>query len=408
MKHAGQWYMKIETDKEGSDMQMLSAMVDIPGFRVVQVQCEESSVFLSVESEVEHGLCPRCGMVSHHVRVWYPRCIRDLPISGNACYLLWDRRYFDCAQCHTTFPEPLTFVDEKRNYTRRYEVDIFEQVRQTTATYVAAREGLTDKVVTRIFARQAHARLPEQPLCDVTKLGIDEIAEHKGRNAYDLLFYNLETGIPVEVLENRTQAELLRYLAALPEAIRASIDEVCIDMWRPYATAVLEQLPQATLVTDRFHVMKAVNQELKSLKNTLKPDLPDDAKACHYPLLKNAVDLSETQQEILNNVYEASPQLKDAHQLKEAFREVFDTEYTVEQGAEAVQGWIEKAEQAGCFSEAVKTIKNWFTSIVNYFRHRTTNGPAEGVNNKVKVIKRMAYGFRNFANFRLRILTAFL
>jgi len=151
-----------------------------------------------------------------------------------------------------------------------------------------------------------------------------------------------------------------------------------------------------------------VNQELKSLKNTLKSNLPDDAKACHYPLLKNADDLSEPQQEILDKVYDASPQLKEAHHMKEAFREIFDTNYTVEQGAEAVRDWMKKAERSGCFTEAVKTITNWFDSIVNYFRHRTTNGAAEGVNNKVKVIKRMAYGFRNFANFRLRILTAFM
>ncbi len=143
--------------------------------------------------------------------------------------LLWERRYFDCAQCRTTFPEPLTFVDERRNYTRRYEADIFEQVRQTTATYVAAREGLTDTVVKRIFVRQAHAQLPEQPLHGVSKLGIDEIAERKGRQAYDLLFYNVETGVPLEVLENRTQAELMQYLDELPEAITASIDDVCID-----------------------------------------------------------------------------------------------------------------------------------------------------------------------------------
>jgi transposase len=389
-------------------MEMFSAMLSIPGFHVVQVTVEESTVFLTLASERDHGTCPRCGTVSGQVRVGYPRCIRDLPLSGRACYLLCERRYFDCLPCHTTFPEPLAFVAPKRDYTRRYESDIFEQVRQTTATYVANREGFSDTAVTRIFVRQAQSRLPTQPLLGVTKLGIDEIAERKGRNAYDLLFYNLETGIPVEVLENRTQADLMTYLDALPEAIMTAIDEVCIDMWRPYATAVAEKLSHATLVTDRFHVMKAVNQELKALKNTLKPALPDDAKACHYPLLKNAVDLSETQQEILDTVYAASPQLKTAHQLKEAFREVFETEYTVEQGAEALQGWIEKATQAGCFSEAVKTITNWFTSIVNYFRHRTTNGPAEGVNNKIKVIKRMAYGFRNFANFRLRILTAFL
>ena len=200
----------------------------------------------------------------------------------------------------------------------------------------------------------------------------------------------------------------MRYLNALPEDILRGIDEVCIDMWRPYASAIIKKLPHATLVTDRFHVMKVVTHDLKSLKNTLKSTLPDDAKACHYPLLKNQADLSDAQQEILDKVYEASPQLKKGHTLKEEFREIFDTDYTVEQGGEALRGWIRKAEHAGIFAEAVKTITNWFDSIVNYFLHRTTNGPAEGVNNKMKVIKRMAYGFRNFANFRLRILAAFL
>lgn len=210
------------------------------------------------------------------------------------------------------------------------------------------------------------------------------------------------------MLEKRTQAELIAYFDRLPKEIIHNIEEVCIDMWRPYATAVTKKLSHATLVTDRFHVMKAVNQDLKSLKNTLKHELPDDAKACHDPLLKNETDLSETQQAILDKVYEASPQLKEAHQLKEDFREMFDADYTVEQGGQELQRWIGKAEKAGLFSEAVKTIKNWFDSIVNDFLHRTTNGPAEGMNNKITVIKRMAYGFRNFANFRLRILTAFL
>jgi transposase len=242
----------------------------------------------------------------------------------------------------------------------------------------------------------------------VKRVGIDEIAERKGKNSYDLILYNLDTGKPLDVLENRTQAELMTYLDQLPDELIHDIEEVCIDMWRPYATAVAAKLSHATLVTDRFHVMKVVNQELKSLKNTLKPELPDDAKACHYPLLKNQTDLTEHQQEILDKVYEASPQLKEAHELKEEFRDIFEKEHTVVQGTHELQHWLDKAEQANLFVDAVKTIKNWFESIVNYFRQRTTNGPAEGINNKIKVIKRMAYGFRNFANFRLRILAAFL
>ena len=169
-----------------------------------------------------------------------------------------------------------------------------------------------------------------------------------------------------------------------------------------------DTLSHARLVVDRFHVMKVINTDLNTLKKAVKKELPDEAKACHYPLLKNKQDLTEKQQKILDLVYDASPQLKEAHQLKEEFRTVFETKQTVEQGQHALRCWLNKAEKAKLFSDAVKTIKNWFQPITNYFAQRTTNGPAEGMNNKIKLIKRMAYGFSNFANFRLRILAAFL
>jgi transposase len=389
-------------------MDILSQIVHIDGFTVSAIEINDTELHLDLQHESDTCVCPQCGHTSHAIRHSYWRGLRDLPLSGRVCYVYVLKRYFDCSTCQQTFAEPLGFVDPKREYTIRYEEYIFEQVRHTTATYVAACEGLTDKVVTRIFLRQAQRHLPTEPFNGVKKLGIDEIAERKGRNAYDLVFYNLETGKPIDVLENRTKAELMDYLDALPPHITRDIDEVCIDMWRPYAIAVAEKLSHATLVTDRFHVMNVVNDDLNTLKKTLKKTLPDDAKACHYPLLKNQEDLTEQQQEILDKVYDASPQLKEAHQLKEAFRDMFEQEHTVAQGKQALQRWLDHAVQANLFSEAVKTITNWFESIVNYFRQRTTNGPAEGVNNKIKVIKRMAYGFRNFANFRLRILAAFL
>ena len=389
-------------------MDIFSQILDITEFRVTHVDANDTELHLTIECESGAGVCPRCGHTTTQVRQRYPRIIRDLPLSGKACYLHVAIRYFDCLQCHTNFPESLDFVDPKRDYTTRYEASIFQQVRLTTAKYVAKREGLTDNVVARIFIRQAHKHLPIDPFKGVTRLGIDEIAERKGRNSYDLVLYDLDAGKPIDVLENRTQADLLSYLEALPLQARQRLTEVCIDMWRPYATVVATTLPHARLVIDRFHVMKVVNKELNTLKNTLKQALPDEAKACHYPLLKNEQDLTEQQQKILEQVYQASPQLKEAHQLKEEFRKIFDADETIDEGQHALQRWLEKAEKAQLFSAAVKTIKNWFQPITNYFAQRTTNGPAEGINNKIKVIKRMAYGFRNFAHFRLRILAAFL
>jgi transposase len=389
-------------------MEIFSQILGLKGFRVHHVDMNDTELHLHLEYEEGTGVCPRCGQTSRQVRYTSRRVLRDLPLSGKACYLHIGKRTFDCLRCRTTFSETLDVADPKRDYTTRYEASLFHQVRHTTVWYVAQQEGLTDQVVARIFLRQAPKHLPSSPFDGVTRLGIDEIAERKGRKAYDLVLYDLDAGTPIDVLENRTQAELRAYLDALPLQTRQHIVDVCIDMWRPYATVVTDRLAHARLVVDRFHVMKAVNADLKALKNKVKKDLPEDAQACHYPLLKNTKDLTEKQQDILDRVYQASPQLKKAHQLKETFRKIFEKVQTVEQGQKALQRWLKKAKKAELFSDAVKTIENWFQPITNYFAHRTTNGPAEGINNKIKLIKRMAYGFRNFENFRLRILTAFL
>jgi transposase len=389
-------------------MELFSQILGIKGFHVQDVDMNDTELHLYLECEEGTGVCPRCGQTSQQVRYTYRRVLRDLPLSGKACYLHVGKRSFDCLHCRETFAEPFDFADPKRDYTARYEESLFHQVRQTTVWYVAQQEGLTDQVVARILLRQARTHLPVSPFDGVTRLGIDEIAERKGRKAYDLVLYDLDAGIPIDILENRTQAELRAYLEALPLQTRQHISEVCIDMWRPYATVVTEQLAHARLVVDRFHVMKVVNTDLNTLKKTHKKMLPEDAQACHYPLLKNQKDLTEKQKQVLEQVYQASSTLKEAHQLKEEFRTIFETDQTVLQGQKALRKWLDKAKKATLFSDAVKTIENWFQPICNYFAQRTTNGPAEGMNNKIKLIKRMAYGFRNFTNFRRRILAAFL
>ena len=88
----------------------------------------------------------------------------------------------------------------------------------------------------------------------------------------------------------------MAYLQGLSAEVQRGIEAVCIDMWRPYAQAVLVVLPHAEVVVDRFHVMQSVNQDLKALKNARKKDWPEEAKACHYPLLKKHADLTEKPQ----------------------------------------------------------------------------------------------------------------
>lgn len=173
-------------------------------------------------------------------------------------------------------------------------------------------------------------------------------------------------------------------------------------------------MPSAQVIADRFHVMKQVNDELdrqrKKEKRQAEAEKNEFKKAeilaglnkSKYALLKNESSLNESQILKLKQVKLVSPSLKIMHELKENFRNIFEENPDWLSGLFSLGKWLNSAAQY--FPSSQKTIKRWLDEIVAYFDNRTTSGVVEGINNKLKLILRSAYGFRNFDNFRVRCL----
>ncbi len=388
--------------------EVLTQLLAIPNYRVVGVEMTEDTITLDIESTLEQDKCPRCGTYSTDLHENHPRMVQDLPVSGKACYLRFVRRRFFCPHCDRPFSEFLGFVQEHRDYTNRYQEWIFHQVRENNITSVQRFEGLTYDQIESIFLTEARERIPDNPFADLERLGIDEIALRKGKQNFALILTNLDTGSVVDVLEKRTQEKLRARLEQLTTQQRTQIKEVSIDMWEPYSNVCEELLPNAVITVDRFHVAQAVNAELKKLKNQEKKQHPEVLKGSHYALLKNQDNLTDKQQEKLQQVYETCPTLRMAHRLKECLRHIFECHSTKEKAIRRLQKWSSITERENLFPTFRKTLSNWMDKITNYFHQRTTNGMVEGINNKVKLIKRRAFGFRNFEHFRLRVIAAFL
>ena len=170
----------------------------------------------------------------------------------------------------------------------------------------------------------------------------------------------------------------------------------------------------AQVVADRFHVMKQVNEELdeqrkaerrevqkeKSKKN--KEKRLSGLSKSKYALLKNECKLNETQQKKLKEVKSVCPTLGKMHELKEKFRNIWEQKQDGLTGLLKISDWLKEAGEY--YPNSQKTIIRWIGEIIAYFDERITNGVVEGINNKLKLIKRSAYGFRNFENFRNRVL----
>lgn len=245
------------------------------------------------------------------------------------------------------------------------------------------------------------------------RLGIDEIALRKGHKEFVVVLVDLEAHKLIGMAPSRKHTDIQTVLSSWGPQVLSQIEEVSIDLSGNYRGLVRRMLPDADIVADRFHVMKLVNQELNRARNAFirqPTDLPEGitaeaAKAAmknsKYALLKPEQNLTATQQETLSQVKAVSAKLAQMHEYKEDFRRVFDHNDSA-QATLALLDWM--AEAQTFYGSAVGTMTRWFGEIVQYFEHRTTSGAVEGINNKLKLIKRSGYGFTNFKRFRLRCL----
>lgn len=181
-------------------------------------------------------------------------------------------------------------------------------------------------------------------------------------------------------------------------------------MWEPYTLAIQAKLPHATIVADCFHVMKNLNhcltQARREIQRTAPAEVKQQLKGSRWVLVKNQKDLTKKERAKLDTIYKVSPELKTCRELKELFRLLFDTLTNREQEKSALETWTQKVEALNmkALKPFLVTLNNWFEQILDYFLEGWTNAFVEGINNKIKLIKRRAFGYTNFDHLRLHIL----
>lgn len=217
---------------------------------------------------------------------------------------------------------------------------------------------------------------------------------------------NLETAELIEVIDSHKQDEIIKTLMSWSLEQREAVTEVSVDMWGGFTKVIKTVFPNARIVYDRFHVMKMLNKELNEIRKKCKNQLKNlKIKHIRNLILKNRDDLKDEDLKLLESILNCSQKLKNAYELKEEFRKIYNTHQTPEVAKLKLEEWLKKA--AKFYNQAIKSIKDHFEGICNYFYDRTTSGRMEGINNKIKVIKRQAYGFTNFGHLRMRLLIAF-
>lgn len=215
------------------------------------------------------------------------------------------------------------------------------------------------------------------------------------------------------MLDGRKKETVVAFLESIPEALRATVEEVCTDLYDGFINAAQEVLPQARVVGDRFHVAKLYRvalddlrkSEMKELRRVLSKQEFAGLKGVLWALRRKSEDLTPEEQRVLDLLFECSPAMRKAYALREKLTLIFDTKQTKEAAQTRLLEWIAEVERSGlrCFDKFINTLKERMEIITNYFVRRSNSGWSEGLNNKIKVIKRRCYGLTSAISLFRRI-----
>ena len=285
-----------------------------------------------------------------------------------------------------------------------------------TATDVSICEGISDTMVQNIIDNNIGGAVNWKRIKRIGLLGIDEIAIKKGHKDY-LTIITSRIGNKnriIAVLKGKEKATIVEFFRSIPKKKHKTIDAICCDMYEGYVNAAKDVFcKDAPIIIDRFHVAKLYRESLIAVRKIELRKLRRDLSSAQYSELKHAISIlvnknelySKKDKEHLELLFKHSPTLKLAYKLARKLTGIYNKKHRKKTANKKIHNWVAKVKKSNltCFNKFIKTLTKHQEYITNYFIDRNTSGFVEGINNKIKVIKRRCYGLTNVKNFFQRI-----
>ncbi len=256
-----------------AQLKLFTNLLNISDVKVIDyVEDFSTAIMPIVASNSDKATCPHCGKVSRslHENNW--SLIKDLPISGQDVFWKINRRQFNCKNCSKTFSERLSYCRPQRNYTKRLTSNILNQVKDSNVKSVAEKNGVTEAEIETMLSDLKEDLVNKKPE-GLKKLGIDEISSAKGHQKFSGVLVDLDTSKLLALVSDRTQEAIEKVLLSWGKEVLEGIEEVSIDLWKPYQSLAQKNLPNASVVADRFHVMNQVQTELNDGRKPAKKEV---------------------------------------------------------------------------------------------------------------------------------------
>ena len=386
-------------------------LLGLPDLKITSVERYTKKIILHCHLENDLSICPTCGEPTSIVNQKETRKIRDLDISGKEVWLHLKIRQFICYPCNRYFNECPDWVESRKTYTKRQAKWVFELCAKQPFKEVGAQTNMCPKTVERLYYELAQVSINlKERYKQVRKLGIDEISKKKGKKDYACVLTDLERGIQLDVLKDRKKETLLAHFQSLGSNFCSQIEVVSCDMWKTYINVSKECFVNASIVIDRFHVVKSLNEVLDKIRKKLRKEFKEEEcfKNIKWKLYKRVENCSEQEYKVLEDALNKSWELAEVYQLRNTFNSMFDIATKNQELIGELDSWIEHASLIGNkdLDRFIKTLRNWKPEIAAFAETGITNAVTEGLNNYLRYFKRISFGLPNFENMRLRILQA--
>jgi transposase len=382
----------------------------IRGYQYTRTDYQGGQVIFSIHQEPQNCRCPACG--SHRVkpRGHVERRFRTVPIGRKTIIVALPIPRVECPGCGVVRQVEVPFADPRRTYTRAFERYALELSRSMTIRDVARHLGVGWDTIKEIQRRDLSRRFAKPKLKHLKRIAIDEIAVAKGHR-YLTVVMDLDSGAIVFVGDGKGADALKPFWKRLRPS-RAAIEAVAMDMSAAYRKAVSTNLPKAVIVFDHFHVVKLFNEKLSDLRRAVYREATEVMhkevlKGTRWLLLKNPenLDAKKDEKRRLEEALALNKPLATAYYMKEDLRRFWE-QPGKRFATSFLDGWIRRAEASGvkALQQMGKTLAAHRSGLLAYYEAMITSGPMEGTNNKIKTMRRQAYGFRDQEFFKLKIL----
>jgi transposase len=401
-------------------MAALTINLPLNDFIITETKETDNKLIIFGETTETSVNCHACGKSTSHFHGYdEQRCVEHLPAFGKSVFVYYKPKRYICKECDpegTTTTATPKWHSVKSGFTEHYEVRLILDLVGSTAKDVAIKNNITEKQVQGIVDRHVAGKVDWITFETLGVLGLDDLSLKKGYKDYISVLTSRVNGEIriIGLIKGRKKKDVKAFLKSIPKRLKKTVTAICVDMYTGYINAAKEVFNKSVaIIVDRYHVAKLYRASVDKFRQQILKELKQNLPAQEYEKIKHVTHvlrrgnecLSEKDKEKLEVVFSNSHELSEAYRLTLELTHVFNTHQTPEAALDKFTQWIldVRKTKLKCFNKFITTLRKFKEEIANYFIQRQTSGFVEGLNNKIKVLKRRCYGIYNLKHMFQRL-----